>query len=134
MQNSIIAIMDPQAVMPGEQIQGDKGEIQILHYDDNEQEAESLAEEVERWPTVENLPPSEVAVLVPRLPEQYCEALMSALRRRGIKFRKESQLQDLSVEGVTQLPKPGVAYRQFVGSRTGAMVRRFGLAVSLRFL
>ncbi len=103
MQNSIIAVMDPQAVMPEEQIEGEEGEIQIRHYDDNEQEAEFLAEEMERWLTVENLPPSEVAVLVPRLPEQYCQDLMSALRQRGIKFRNENQLQDLSAEPVAQL-------------------------------
>lgn len=103
MQNSIIEVMDPQAVMPEEQIQGEEGEIQMLHYDDNEQEAESLAEEVERWLTVENLPPSEVAVLVPRLPEQYCQDLMSALRQRGIKFRNENQLQDLAAEPAAQL-------------------------------
>jgi superfamily I DNA/RNA helicase len=103
MQNSIIEVMDPQAVMPEEQIQGEEGEIQMLHYDDNEQEAESLAEEVERWLTVENLPPSEVAVLVPRLPEQYCQDLMSALRQRGIKFRNENQLQDLAAEPAAHL-------------------------------
>jgi superfamily I DNA/RNA helicase len=103
MQNRIIEVLDPASVMPDELIKGDGGEIEIKTYDDEQSEAESLAAHIGRWLSEDQLSPAEVALLVPRLAEQYCGALMTELHRCGIPFRNEQQLQDLSVEPLTRL-------------------------------
>ncbi|MCJ7600479.1 MAG: ATP-dependent helicase [Desulfobulbaceae bacterium] len=103
MQNEIIRVLDPGSVMPEELIEGDAGIIEVQHYDTSEQEAQSLADLIERWLVDEEIPSSEIAVLVSKQAEHYAELLMAELKNRDIPFRNEQQLQDLSSEPATRL-------------------------------
>lgn len=103
MQNEIIKKLDPNSVMPDELIEGDDGIIEIQGFDNSQQEALSLAEQIGYWIEKESLPPAEIAVLISKQAELYAELLMAELERRGIPFRNEQQLQDLSAEPATRL-------------------------------
>lgn len=103
MQNEIIKKLDPGSVMPDELIEGDDGIIEIQSFDNSQQEAESLAEQISHWVEREGLPHSEIAVLVSKQAELYAELLMEELERRGVPFRNEQVLQDLSIEPATRL-------------------------------
>jgi superfamily I DNA/RNA helicase len=103
MQNEIIKVLDIGSVMPDELIVGDAGIIEVQYFDNSQQEAESLAEQINYWVTEEDLPHSEIAVLVSKQAELYAKLLMLELERRGIPFRNEQLLQDLSAEPATRL-------------------------------
>lgn len=103
MQNEIIKVLDPRSVMPDELIKGDAGIIEVQCFDNSQHEAESLAEQIGYWVAEKGLPHSEIAVLVSKQAELYTNLLMVELERRGIPFRNEQLLQDLSVEPATQL-------------------------------
>lgn len=103
MQNEIIRFMDPASIMPEEQIAGDEGEIQICSFADQNEEAESIADQIQSWIQDEEVSPSEIAVLVARQPDLYAAPLMATLEARGIPFRNEQQMQDLAVEPAAKL-------------------------------
>lgn len=103
MQNEIIRVLDANSVMPEEQIVGEGGEISAWRFDNCRDEAEYLADVITSWTRAEQLPLCEVAVLVSKMLDQYALALMDALQRRGIPYRNEAQLQDLSVEPIARL-------------------------------
>ncbi|QAT84612.1 ATP-dependent DNA helicase [Corallococcus coralloides] len=103
MQNAMVKVMDPAAAVPDEQISQDAGTIEVLFYEDCEKEADSLATTIRRWINDEEIPPSEIAVLVSRQVEHYAERLMLALDRLGISYRNEVSLQDLSTEPLARL-------------------------------
>ena len=103
MQNEIIRVLDPASVMPPEQLAGDGGEIFAWRFGDTQQEAEYLADVIAHWTRVEQVPFSEVAVLVSKMVDQYACELMDALARRGIPYRNEAQLQDISSEPIVRL-------------------------------
>src|SRR5439155_3565336 len=68
MQNEIISVLDPAAVMPDELIKGEGGTIEIHASEDSEKEAAFVAEKVSRWVNLEKLPHAEVAVLLSKQP------------------------------------------------------------------
>jgi superfamily I DNA/RNA helicase len=103
MQNAMIEVMDSEAAMQDEEIVGDDGEISILSFEDSQQEATALADLIHRWIETENLPLAEIAVLVSRDLSFYAELLMIKFEQRGIPFRNEQQLQDISVEPAARL-------------------------------
>ena len=103
MQNEIIKVLDPGSVMPDELIEGDGGIVEVHNFNNSQQEAESLADQIGHWVEVEGLPYSEIAVLVSKQAELYAELLMAELELRGVPFRNEQLLQDLSVEPATRL-------------------------------
>jgi superfamily I DNA/RNA helicase len=103
MQNAMIKVMDPPAAVPDDELLGEGGSIEILDYENSQEEAAALAERIRLLITEDGLPPSEIAVLVSRQPELYADRLMAELIGRGIPFRNEQQLQDLSVEPVARL-------------------------------
>lgn len=103
MQNAMVKIMDPQAAVPDDELLGEGGLIAIIECDNDKEEASVLAEMIQQWITNDGLPPSEIAVLVSRQPELYADQLIAELVARGVPFRNEQQLQDLSVEPVTRL-------------------------------
>ncbi|MDR6474612.1 superfamily I DNA/RNA helicase [Paraburkholderia graminis] len=103
MQNEIIRKMDPASAMPTEQVVGEEGQILYWRFPDSQQEAERLADTIHDWINHEEVPASEIAVLISRQPELYAYQLMGALETRGIPFRNEQQLQDISVEPVARL-------------------------------
>jgi superfamily I DNA/RNA helicase len=103
MQNEIIRTIDPNSLMPDDQLEGIGGEIFVNNYNTNQEEANDLADLVAQWINVEGIKPSEIAILVSKLPEQYTEELTVAMSNRGIPFRNEQDLQDLSTEPVARL-------------------------------
>lgn len=103
MQNEIIKVMDPTSVMPDEQLTGDEGQIFAWQFPTSQEEAEYLAESIDTWIRDEQLPPSEIAILVSRQPDLYCDQLFHALENRHIPFRNEQQLQDISTEPAARL-------------------------------
>ncbi len=103
MQNEIIRVMDAASAMPAEQLAGDGGEVIVRRFSDTRQEAESLGDMITHWTRVEQVPFSEVAVLVAKMVDQYAYELMDALARRGIPYRNEAALQDLSSEPIARL-------------------------------
>lgn len=103
MQNEIIRVLDPASVMPDEQIIGDEGEVFAWRFDDSRKEAEYLADLVADWIRTEQVPLSEIAVLVSKQLDLYADHLMAALEARGIPFRNEQQMQDIAAEPAARL-------------------------------
>lgn len=103
LQNEIIRVLDPTSVMPDEQLIGDKGEVFAWHFEDSRKEAEYLAGLIDSWIKTEQLPPAEIAVLISKQLDLYADHLMTALEARGIPFRNEQQMQDITVEPAARL-------------------------------
>lgn len=103
MQNAMVKVMDPKAAVPDAELAGPGGSIEVLEFDDSQQEAEDLAEMIGAWIDAEGITPSEVAVLVSKQPELYADRLMAELAKRAIPFRNEQSLQDLSTEPAARL-------------------------------
>ena len=103
MQNEIIRVLDPAAVMPDEQIVGDEGEIYTWGFDTSKHEAEYLADQIAGWIQDEEVPHSEIAILVSKQLDLYADLLMAELESRGVPYRNEQQLQDISVEPAARL-------------------------------
>jgi superfamily I DNA/RNA helicase len=103
MQNATVKVMDPQAAVPDAELGGDGGSVEILEFEDSHAEAEELADTIQGWIEHDDLAPSEIAVLVSKQPELYANQLMDELVERGVPFRDEKNLQDLSAEPATRL-------------------------------
>ena len=103
LQNEIIRTLDPASVMPNELIAGNEGEIQAFQFKTSQHEAEYLAEQIQSWINVENIPPNEIAVLIRNQPDLYAQHLMPALKNRHIPYRNEQLLQDITVEPAARL-------------------------------
>ncbi len=103
MQNEIIKVIDRASVMPDEQLAGEEGQIFAWRFSSSQEEAEYLANSINTWVNHEQLPPSEIAVLIVRQPDLYGDHLIQALERRRIPFRNEQQIQDISVEPAARL-------------------------------
>lgn len=103
LQNEIIRKLDPSSVMPDEQLSGEEGEVFAWRFDDSRKEADYLAGLIEGWIKTEQLPPAEIAVLIRNQLNLYADHLMAALEARGIPFRNEQQMQDITVEPAARL-------------------------------
>lgn len=103
LQNEIIRKLDPSSVMPDEQLAGDEGEVFAWHFEDSRKEADYLADLIAGWIQTEQLPPAEIAVLIRNQLDLYADHLMAALEARGIPFRNEQQMQDITVEPAARL-------------------------------
>src|SRR5690606_32372494 len=97
LQNEIIRKLDPSSVMPDEQLAGDEGEVFAWRFEDSRKEADYLADLIAGWIQTEQLPPAEIAVLIRNQLDLYADHLMVALEARGIPFRNEQQMQDITV-------------------------------------
>lgn len=102
-QNEIIRVLDPASVMPDEQLAGDEGEVYAWRFEDSHQEAKHLVDVIEEWIKTEQLPPADIAVLISKQLDLYADHLMAALEERGIPFRNEQQMQDITVEPAARL-------------------------------
>ncbi|MBU2297468.1 MAG: ATP-dependent helicase, partial [Gammaproteobacteria bacterium] len=103
LQNEIIRTLDPTSVMPSELIVGNEGEIQAFQFETSQREAEYLAEQIQNWINVDNIPQNEIAILIRNQPHLYAQHLILALRNRQIPFRNEQELQDITVEPAARL-------------------------------
>lgn len=103
MQNDIIRVMDPTSVMPKRQLIGQQGIIDIQRFNNDIAESEFLADAIEGWIEGESVPSADIAVLVSKQAELYAERLMEKLALRGIPYRNEQQIQDISTEPAARL-------------------------------
>lgn len=103
MQNAMVRVMDPPAALNDEDIAGEEGEIEILRFDDDDREATYLADAFRDWIDEEGIAPSEIAVLVSKQQNLYCQKLRTALEVRGVPFREEDSTQDLASDPVACL-------------------------------
>ncbi len=97
MQNAMVRVMDPPAAVADDQIAGDAGEVIVAKFASDAEEAQQLADGIQSW-LAAGVPASQIAVLVPRELEFYAASLFAELTRRGIPFRNEQRVQDLSAE------------------------------------
>lgn len=102
-QNEIIRKLDPGSVMPDEQIKGDEGKVFAWEFHDSQSEAIYLADLIKKWIDTEQLPPEEIAVLISKQPDLYADHLFRELELRGIPYRNEQKMQDITVEPVARL-------------------------------
>ena len=102
MQNEVIKIMDPASVMPADLLVGGEGIIEVQNYADSQEEAVAIADQINLWIDA-GVPIYEIAILVSKQANLYAELVMNELERRGIAYRNEQHLQDLSTQPVTQL-------------------------------
>lgn len=93
LQNEIIRVLDPASVMPEVQLVGEGGEVFAWHFGNSQQEAECLADLIAGWLRTEQVPLSEIAVLVSKQLDLYADHLMTALENRDIPYRNEQQMQ-----------------------------------------
>ncbi len=103
LQNEIIRNLDPPSVMPDEELAGEEGEIFAWRFEDGRKEGDYLADLIAGWIKSEQLPPSEIAVLIRNQLDLYADHLMAALEERGIPFRNEQQMQDITAESAARL-------------------------------
>lgn len=103
MQNAMVKMMDPKAAVPDSELAGKGGSVDVLAFADSQAEGEALADLIQAWIADEGMPPSEIAVLVSKLPDLYADRLMAELASRHVPFRNEQNLQDLSVEPTARL-------------------------------
>lgn len=103
MQNEIIRVMDPMAVMLDDQLEGDEGDICLWRYNTSQQEAINIADQTAKWIEQDKIPHSEIAILLRYQVELYAEFLFAELNKRNIPFRNEAKIQDISVEPLARL-------------------------------
>lgn len=103
MQNSMVRVMDPSAALDDDELAGDDGEIDVLRFVDDEDEANAIADAVRDWIDDESVDPSEIAVLVSKQQNLYCQKLRTALEARAVPFRDEDDAQNLASEPVASL-------------------------------
>lgn len=103
MQNAMVRVMDPPAALDEDDLPGDEGEIEVLRFDNDSDEAEALSDSVRGWMYDEGVNPSEIAVLVSKQQNLYCQKLRAALDARGVPYRDEDTTQNLASEPVANL-------------------------------
>lgn len=103
MQNDIVSVLDPNAAMPPDQLAGEEGEVYAWQFPNSREEAVYLANLIVKWIETELVPLSEVAVLVSKQLDLYANYLMEALEERGIPYRNEQQMQDITIEPAARL-------------------------------
>lgn len=103
MQNAMVRVMDPPAALDDDDLPGDEGEIGVLRFDNDDDEAEALADSVRDWIDNDGVNPSEIAVLVSKQQNLYCQKLRAALDAKGVPYRDEDLNQSLASEPVANL-------------------------------
>lgn len=103
MQNEVVKVMDAAAAAKEEDIKGEGGLIEVLAFQDSPREAIHLVDQIEHWLNFEEVPHSEIAVLVSKQLDLYAEHLINELAKREIPYRNEQNLQDISTEPVARL-------------------------------
>ncbi|MER2555039.1 MAG: ATP-dependent helicase [Thauera sp.] len=103
MQTAMVRVMDPPAALDDDDLPGDGGEIDVLRFYNDDEEADALSEAVRGWIESDGVDPSEIAVLVSKQQNLYCQTLRAALNARGVPFRDEDKDQNLASEPVANL-------------------------------
>ncbi|RWM04321.1 MAG: ATP-dependent helicase [Mesorhizobium sp.] len=97
MQNAMVKVMDADAAVDDADIVGEEGEIEVLHFQDDAEEATMLAARIQAWIDA-GVDPSEIAILISRREDLYGRKLRQALRNAHIAFRIEDQSQNIGAE------------------------------------
>ncbi|MBZ9726282.1 ATP-dependent helicase [Mesorhizobium sp. CO1-1-11] len=97
MQNAMVKVMDADAAVDDCDIVGEEGEIEVLGFQDDAEEATTLAARIQTW-IDEGENPSEIAILISRREDLYGRKLRQALRDAHIAFRVEDQSQSTGAE------------------------------------
>ncbi len=100
MQNGMVKVMDPPAALIDADIVGNTGEMKVLSFPNDEEEADALAQLVKKWITVDGILASEIAILVSKQQNLYCQSLIAAFKMYGIPYREEDAIQDLASEPI----------------------------------
>lgn len=103
MQNAMVRVMDPPAALDDADIIGDDGSIAILNFADDEEEAAAIANLVQQLADDDGVSLSEIAILVSKQQQLYCQKLISAFDARGIAYREEDANQNLASEPAARL-------------------------------
>jgi superfamily I DNA/RNA helicase len=103
MQNAMVRVMDPPAALDDADIVGDEGAIAILNFADDEEEADDIAARVQQLADNDGVSLSEIAVLVSKQQQLYCQKLIAAFGARGIAYREEGATQNLASEPAARL-------------------------------
>ena len=103
MQNAMVRAMDPPAALDNADLPGDEGEIAVLRFNNDDYEANALADSVRCWIVEEGVNPSEIAVLVSKQQSLYCQKLRAELDAKGVPYRDEDSTQNLASEPVAKL-------------------------------
>ncbi|MBN8438005.1 MAG: ATP-dependent helicase [Accumulibacter sp.] len=103
MQNAMVRVMDPPAALDDDDLPGDGGEVDVLRFENDDDEANALADAVRGWIECDDVDSSEIAVLVSKQQNLYCRKLRAALEARGVPFRDEDENQNLASEPVANL-------------------------------
>ncbi len=103
MQNAMVRVMDSPAALTDDDLPGDGGEIDVLRFADDDDEANAIADAMRGWIESDDVDPSEIAVLVSKQQNLYCQKLRAALNARGVPFRDEDEDQNLASEPVANL-------------------------------
>ena len=103
MQNAMVRVMDPPAALNDDDLPGDAGEIRVLRFGTDDDEANALADTLRGWIDDEDVAPSEIAVLVSRQQKLYGQKLRAAFEARGVPFRDEDEVQNLASEPIANL-------------------------------
>jgi superfamily I DNA/RNA helicase len=102
MQNRMVLEMDADAASPPEDLVGDEGQVHVLRFDNQTDEAEELSSRIHAW-LRGGVPPTEIAVLVRQQSGPVTTELRACLQRQGIPYRDEQGAQDLMAEPVGSL-------------------------------
>ena len=102
MQNALVKVMDPGAAVADAELAGDGGTVDKLRSPDDVAEASALVDLIQGWMEA-GVPASEIAVLVSKQLDLYAAPLLSELAARGVPYRNEAALQDLSAEPAARL-------------------------------
>ncbi len=102
MQNRMVRVMEPDAALPDEAIEGDSGQIGVWVADDEIDEAQSVAQLIEDS-LADGLTHSEIAVIVAKQIDAYAGPLMNELDARGVSYRNEAVYQDILAEPIVRL-------------------------------
>jgi superfamily I DNA/RNA helicase len=101
-QNAMVKVMEPAAAVDDASIVGNEGTVEVITTATCEDEAVVIAERIAGW-IADGVPPDEIAILVPRDVEFFCQPIVEELTRCGVPYRFEQDLQDLSTEPVAEL-------------------------------
>jgi len=103
-QSIFAAELDPESVSALASRPGDAaGECRVLEFGNQNREAEFLAELVEKVIISEPIPAEEICVLCRARPDSFAQALISALKQKGIKVRVDVNRRETLSEPVSAI-------------------------------
>jgi len=101
-QQNIARILDPNSGYIMNPVGGASGDLHVLSYKSDIEEAEGISRMIQEW-IQSGTNPNEIAILVRQQPEFITVPLVKELRKRGIVCYSEAKIQDLSDEPIAMV-------------------------------